>query len=83
MAKKKHTLEQIISKLREAEVLLAKGMKVPVVCRKTSVTEQTYCRWRKEFGGLKTDQEMRIKELVKENSGLIRWSQRRRWTSPC
>ena len=70
MAKKKHTLEQIINKLREAEVLLAKGMKVPAVCRKLSITEQTYYRWRKEFGGLKTDQVKKMKDLIKENSRL-------------
>ena len=48
MAKKRHTAEQIISKLREAEVLLAKGTKMPLACRKIGMTEQTYYRWRKE-----------------------------------
>jgi transposase-like protein len=49
MAKNRHTAEQIISKLREAEVDLAKGMKMLVVCRKLGITEQTYYRWRKEY----------------------------------
>jgi len=70
MAKRRHTAEQIISKLREAEVLLAKGMKMPQVCRKLGVTEQTYYRWRKEYGGVRTDQVKRLKELDKENVRL-------------
>ena len=59
MRKKRHTAEQIIAKLREAEVALSQGAKVPEVCRKLGVTEQTYCRWRKEFGGLKVEQAKR------------------------
>ncbi len=70
MAKKRHTAEQIISRLREAEVLLAKGMKMPQVCRKLGVTEQTYYRWRKEYGGVRTDQAKRFKEMEKENARL-------------
>ncbi len=70
MAKKRHTAEQIIAKLREAEVLLAKGMKMPQVCRKLEVTEQTYYRWRKEYGGVRTDQVKRFKEVEKENVRL-------------
>jgi transposase-like protein len=70
MAKKRHTAEQIISKLREAEVHLAKGTKMPQVCRKLGVTEQTYYRWRKEYGGVRTDQVKRLKELEKENGRL-------------
>ncbi len=70
MAKKRHTAEQIISKLREAEVLMAKGMQMPQVCRKLGVTEQTYYRWRKEYGGVRTDQVKRLKELEKENGRL-------------
>jgi putative transposase len=72
MATKRHTAEQIISKLREAEVHLAKGTKVPQVCRKLGVTEQTYYRWRKEYGGVRTDQVKRFKELEKENGRLKR-----------
>ena len=70
MAKKRHTAEQIISKLREAEILLAKGTQVPQVCRKLGVTEQTYYRWRKEYGGVRTDQVKRLKEMEKENARL-------------
>ena len=70
MAKKRHTAEQIIAKLREAEVLLAKGGSMAQVCRKLGVTEQTYYRWRKEYGGVRTDQVKRFKELEKENVRL-------------
>ncbi len=70
MAKKRHTAEQIISKLREAEVLLAKGTKIPHVCRKIGVTDQTYYRWRKEYGGVRTDQVKRFKGMEKENARL-------------
>ena len=70
MAKKRHTAEQIISKLREAEILLAKGTQVPQVCRKLGVTEQTYYRWRKEYGGVRTEQVKRLKELEKQNAQL-------------
>jgi len=70
MRKKRHTPEQIIAKLREAEVALPQGTKVPEVCRKLGVTEQTYYRWRKEFGGLKVEQAKRLKELEKENTRL-------------
>lgn len=66
MARKRYTSEQIISKLREAEVELARGKKVPQVCEQLEVTEQTYYRWRKEYGGLRVDQRenTRLKKLV-------------------
>jgi transposase-like protein len=70
MAKNRHTSEEIISKLREAEVELAKGNQVAQVSRKIGITEQTYYRWRKEYGGLKLDQARRLKELEKENGRL-------------
>ena len=70
MANKRHTAEQIIAKLREAEVLLAKGGSMAQVCRKLGVTEQTYYRWRKEYGGVRTDQVKRLKELEKQNAQL-------------
>ncbi len=70
MAKKRHTGEQIISKLREAEILLAKGTKMLQVCRQIGITEQTYYRWRKEYGGVRTDQVKRFKEVEKENVRL-------------
>ncbi len=70
MPRKKHSVEQIITKLREAEVELAKGITVPEVCRTIGVSEQTYYRWRKEYGGLKLDQAKQLKELQLENSRL-------------
>ena len=70
MPRKRFTTEQIIGKLREAEVELAKGKKAPQVCKQLGVTEQTYYRWRKEYGGLKTDQAKRFRELEKENARL-------------
>ena len=70
MSQKKHTAEQIIGKLREAEVELAQGATVAQVCRKIGVTEQTYYRWRTEYGGLRVDQAKRLKELEKENNRL-------------
>jgi len=70
MPRKQFTTEQIIGKLREAEVELAKGKRVAQVCKQLDVTEQTYYRWRKEYGGLKTDQAKRFRELEKENSRL-------------
>ena len=72
MPRKKHTTEEIIGKLREAEVLLAQGKKVPEVVRILGVTEQTYYRWRNEYGGLKVDQAKRLKELERENVRLKR-----------
>ena len=70
MAKKRHGAEQIIPKLREAEVELARGLKVPQVCKKLEVPEQTYYRWRKKYGGLRMDQAKRLKELERENARL-------------
>ena len=70
MRRKRHTPEQIITKLREAEVELSRGGRLPEICRKLGVTEQTYYRWRKEFGGLKLDQAKRLKELERENARL-------------
>lgn len=70
MSKKAHTAEQIIRKLREAEVLQAQGQSIAQVCRKLGVHEQTYYRWRKESGGLRVEQARRLKELEKENGRL-------------
>ena len=70
MARKRHTSEQIIGKLREAEVLLGQGVPVAAVCKQLEVTEQTYYRWRKEYGGMKVDQAKRLKDLEKENAQL-------------
>ena len=70
MPRKRFTPEQIITKLREAEVELAKGLTTVDVVRKLGITEQTYYRWRKEYGGLRLDQAKRLKELDKENARL-------------
>ncbi len=70
MARKRYTVEQIIANLREAEVELAKRAKTPEVCRKLGISENTYYRWRKEYGGLKVDQARRLKELERENARL-------------
>ncbi len=70
MARKRHTPEQIIRKLREADVELAKGLTRADVVRKLEITEQTYYRWRKEYGGLRLDQAKRLRELEKENARL-------------
>jgi transposase-like protein len=70
MARKRHTPEQIIRELREAEVELAKGQTTSDVFRELEITEQTYYRWRKEYGGLRLDQAKRLKELEKENARL-------------
>jgi putative transposase len=72
MARNRHTSEQIIAKLREAEVELAKGTAVGPACKKIGVTEQTYYRWRKAYGGLKVDQAKRLKALEAENARLKR-----------
>ena len=70
MARKRHSTEQIVNKLPEAEVHLGQGLTVPEVSRKLGVTEQTYYRWRKEYGGIKTDQVRKLKALEKENAQL-------------
>ena len=72
MGRTRHTAEQIISKLREAEVLLAQGQTVPQVSRRLGVTEQTYYRWRKEYDGMHVSQAKRLKELERENARLKR-----------
>jgi putative transposase len=70
MPRKRYTSEQIIIHLREAEVELAKGQSTAEVCRKLGITEQTYYRWRKEYGSLRVDQVRRLKDLEKENARL-------------
>ena len=72
MGRKTFTVEQIIFKLREVEVLVGQGTSIAEACRKIAVTEQTYYRWRKEYGGMGTEQLKRLKELEKENSRLRR-----------
>ena len=72
MSRKRYTAEQIIGKLREAEVRLSQGEKVGVICRSLGISEQSYYRWRREYGGLKVNQAKRLKELEKENTRLQR-----------
>ena len=72
MARKRYAAEEIIGKLREAEVVLAQGEAVAQVARRLGVAEPTYYRWRREYGGLRVDQAKRLKELERENSRLKR-----------
>ena len=72
MPQKRYRPEEIIAKLREAEVLLGEGKKVPEVVKALGVSEVTYYRWRKEYGGLNVTQAKRLKELERENARLRR-----------
>ena len=72
MARKRYTAEQIIGLLRQAEVMVGRGSSMEEVLREIDVTANTYYRWRKEYGGLKTDQARRMKDLEKENLRLRR-----------
>ncbi len=72
MPKKRYNAEEIIHKLREADVLLSQGMNVGQVSKRIGVAEQTYYRWRKAYGGMKVDQAKRLKELEVENGRLKR-----------
>jgi transposase-like protein len=70
MARKRYTAEQIISLLREAEVHLSQGKTVIDACRQLGVSEQTYYRWRREYGGMEVEQARRLKDLERENARL-------------
>lgn len=70
MSKKRFTAEQIINLLREADVKVSQGKNVDKICREMGIAEQTYYRWRKEYGGMKTIQVKRLKELERENTHL-------------
>lgn len=70
MPQKKNSTEQIISKLREAEVLLSQGKTVGEICRALNISDQTYYRWRKEYGGIRSDQVRKLKDLERENAQL-------------
>jgi putative transposase len=72
MPRKRHSAEEIVAKLRQADVLLAQGQTGADVARVLGVTETTYYRWRSEYGGLKGDQVKRLKELEQENTRLRR-----------
>ena len=70
MGRKRFTPEQIIAKLREAELLLSKGLAIGEVSRQVGIAQLTYYRWRKEYGGMRVDQAKRLKELETENTQL-------------
>jgi transposase-like protein len=72
MPKKTFTPEQIVGKLRQIEVLIGQGKKVPLAFREAGIVEQTFYRWRKEYGGLQIEQARKLKELQKENAQLRR-----------
>ena len=72
MGKKAHSSEEIIAKLRQAEVLLHGGKVISEICREIGITDGTYYKWRKEYGGMKVDQARRLKELERENARLKR-----------
>ena len=72
MGRKRYTVEQIIRKLREAEIELGRGLTTPQMCRKIGISEQTYYRWRKQYGGMGTGQLKELKKLQKENEQLRR-----------
>jgi len=70
MSRKRYSPEKIIGMLREAEIVLAQGMTIGQVCRELSISEQTYYRWRKQYGGLKMSQARRMKDIQRENTRL-------------
>ena len=70
MSRKRFTTERIISMLREAELLSSQGKSIKEISRELGITEQTYYRWRKDYGGMRMDQAKRLKELEKENARL-------------
>lgn len=70
MKGKKHTAEQIIKKLREADALLASGKSIAEICQQLAISEQTFHRWRNQYGGMKSDEAKRLKELEIENRRL-------------
>jgi putative transposase len=72
MPKKTFTPEQIVATLRQIEVLVSQGQRVPLACREAGIAEQTFYRWRKEYGGLKLEQARKLKQLQKENAQLRR-----------
>ena len=70
MKQKRHTTDQVISKLRQADIELGKGKKVPEVCKLLEITEQTYYRWRQKYGGMAPEMAKQLKALEKENARL-------------
>ena len=72
MSRKRYSAEEIVNKLRQADVLIAQGRTISQVCKEIGVADQTYYRWRKEYGGMRVDQAKRLKDLEKENTRLKR-----------
>ena len=72
MPKKRFSAEQIVILLRQIEVLISQGKSAPIACRDAGISQQSYYRWRKEYGGLELDQARRLKDLDKENARLKR-----------
>ena len=70
--KKRHSADQVVAKLREADIQLGKGLRVPEVCKHLGISEQTYYRWRTKYGGMDPQMAKQLKELEKENSRLKR-----------
>ena len=70
--RKKHSPEQVVNLLRQIEVAIANGKATALACKEASITDQTYYRWRREYGGLQVDQARRLKELESENAKLKR-----------
>ena len=70
MKRKRFKPEEIVNKLREADVLLSQGKSIAQACKQIGITDQTYYRWRREYGGMKADQAKRLKELERENARL-------------
>jgi len=70
MPRRRYSAEQIVDKLREAEVEISKGLTIGQVCKKLEIAEQTYYKWRRDYGGMRTDQAKRLKELEIENTRL-------------
>ena len=70
MSQKRHSVDQIVAKLRKADVELGKGKKVPEVCKLISITEQTYYRWLQKYGGMQPEMAKQLKSLEKENARL-------------
>ena len=72
MNRKRFQAEEIVNKLREADVMISQGKTIPQACKRIGVTDQTYYRWRREYGGMRTNQAKRLKELARENARLKR-----------
>ena len=81
MKRRRHTPEQVIRKLREAERLVGEGKTIPEAARTIEISEQTYHRWRNQYGGMKADDAKRLKELERENATLKRIVAERSWRS--